>query len=221
MHMPFTTEQFFDVFRRYNEAVWPAQIALMGVGLFTAFAAYRANARRSWRWARVALLLLAMLWLWSGIVYHKMFFATITPAGEIFGSLFLAQAGLLLLCLWQNGSTLEPVAPANVIVSFVLVAYAMLVYPLVGLALGQQYPALPAFGAPCPTTIFTFAVFCLLPAIIPRFAIAVPILWTFIASYAAFGFGVYEDLGLIVAAVTAIVFIHHETRRLHVTRLAV
>ncbi len=212
MHLPFTAEQFLDVFRRYNEAVWPAQIALIAVGLFTAFAALRANVRRSWRWARVAIALLAALWLWSGIVFHKTFFASMTPAGEVFGSLFIAQAGLLLLCLWQNGSTFEPASRANVVASLVLMAYALLVYPAVGLALGQRYPALPTFGAPCPTTIFTFAVFCLLPAITPRFA-AVPVLWTLIASYAAFGFCVYEDLGLIVSAVTAIVVIHREKHR--------
>lgn len=221
MHPPFTAEQFFAVFRRYNEAVWPAQIGLIAAGLFTAFAAYRANARRSWPWTRVALALLAALWLWSGVVYHKMFFASMTPAGEIFGSLFIAQAGLLLLCLWQNGSALEPTSRASIVVSLVLIAYALLLYPLLGLAAGQRYPALPTFGVPCPTTIFTFGIFCLLPALIPRFAIAVPVLWTLIASYAAFGFGVHEDLGLIVSAVTAMIVLHHETHRPRVAGLAV
>lgn len=28
MNLPFTPEQFFEIFRQYNEAVWPAQIAL-------------------------------------------------------------------------------------------------------------------------------------------------------------------------------------------------
>ena len=85
MHPPFSAEQFFDVFRRYNETVWPAQIALNAVGLIAAAAAWRANARRSWRPARVAIALLAALWLWTGIVYFKMFFVTVTRAGEVFG----------------------------------------------------------------------------------------------------------------------------------------
>ena len=29
MRLPFTTDQFLDVLRRYNEAVWPAQWALL------------------------------------------------------------------------------------------------------------------------------------------------------------------------------------------------
>jgi len=75
MHPPFTAEQFFDVFRRYNEAVWPAQVALVAVALLALMAAFRANVRRSWRWGQMAIVLLAVLWLWSGIAYHKAFFA--------------------------------------------------------------------------------------------------------------------------------------------------
>lgn len=92
---------------------------------------------------------------------------------------------------------------------------------MLGFAHGQRYPAAPTFGAPCPTVIFTFGVFCLLPASIPRFAIAIPVLWACIGSYAAFGFRVHEDLGMIVAAITAIVVIHHATHRTSVARLAV
>lgn len=205
MHPPFTAEQFFDVFRRYNEAVWPAQIGLVTIGLFTAFAAWRANMRPSWRWARVAIVLLAVLWLWSGIVYFKMFFASITPAGEIFGSLFIAEAGLLLLSAWQNDTTFERTSRANFVVAACIIGYALLLYPILGVVLGQHYPATPTFGAPCPIVIFTFGVFCFLPANIPRFAIAIPVLWALLGSYAAFGFGVREDLGLVAAAIAAIV----------------
>ena len=221
MNLPFTEEQFFDVFGRYNEAVWPAQIALIALGLFVAFAAYRANVRQSWWWARVAMFLLAVLWLWSGIVYHKLFFASITPAGRVFGSFFIAQAGLLLLSLLQNGSTIQRTSRPIVLVSAAIFSYALLLYPMLGLAFGHRYPAMPTFGAPCPTTIFTFGVFCLLPGIIPRSAIAVPVLWTLIASYAAFGFGVYEDLGLIAAALAAIAVIQYERRLPHAAAIAV
>jgi hypothetical protein len=221
VNLPFTSEQFFDVFRRYNEAVWPAQIALNLIGAFVAMAAWRANARRSWAWARAAFILLAALWLWTGIVYFKMFFASITPAGQIFGSLFIAQAGLLLLSAWQDGDSFEPATRSNMGVAASIIAYALLLYPMIGMALGQQYPAVPTFGAPCPLVIFTFGVFCLLPASTPRFAIAVPLFWAVVSSYAALGFGVHEDLGLVVAAIAAIVVIHHATHRTTAAPLAV
>ena len=221
MQPPFTAEQFFDVFRRYNEAVWPAQVALNVIGVLAAAAAYRANARRSRSWARAAVVLLAGLWLWTGIVYFKMFFATITPAGQIFGSFFIAEAAVLLLCAWETGPRLEPASPASLAVSGFILVYALLLYPIVGIAAGQQYPALPTFGAPCPLTIFTFGLLALFPSSISRVAIAVPVLWVAISSYAAFGFSVYEDFGLLAAAIAAIVVMHQETRRSHVAPLAV
>ena len=221
MNLPFTAEQFFEVFRRYNESVWPAQLALNAIALITAGAAYRANVRRSWRWAQAAMVLLAGLWLWTGGIYFKTFFAAITPAGEIFGSFFIAETGLLLISTWQEGGSFVPATRSNTVVAGSVIAYALLLYPILGFALGQRYPAAPTFGAPCPVVIFTFGVFCLLPASIPRFAIAIPVLWACIGSYAAFGFRVHEDFGLIAAAITAIVVIYHATHRPPVARLAV
>lgn len=220
MQPPFTADQFFDVFRRYNEAVWPAQVALNVIGVLAAAAAYRANARRSRSWARVAIVLLAGLWLWTGIVYFKMFFVAITPAAQIFGSFFIAEAAVLLLCAWEMRPRLEPASPASLAVSGFILVYALLLYPIVGIAAGQQYPALPTFGAPCPLTIFTFGLLCAFPSSVSRVAIAVPVLWVAISSYAAFGFSVYEDFGLLAAAIAAIVVMHQETRRAHVAHVA-
>lgn len=221
MNLPFSAEQFFDVFRRYNESVSPAQLVLNAIALITVAAAYRANARRSWRWAQASIVLLAALWLWTGIIYFKTFFTSITPAGEIFGSFFIAEAGLLLLATWEGGGSFVPATRSDSVVAGSVIAYALLLYPMLGFALGQRYPAVPTFGAPCPMVIFTFGVFCLLPASIPRFAIAIPVLWAFIGSYAAFGFRVHEDFGLIAAAITAIVVMHHTAHRPPVARLAV
>lgn len=223
MTTPFTAEQFFDVFRNYNTAVWPAQIALLVVGICCAAAAYRASIKSSWRWGQVALVLLSLLWLWTAFVYHRMFFVTISPAGRVFGSLFVAEAGLLLLCVWQNGSMSLPSSHSHaaMTVGTLLLLYALAIYPLVGSVTGHHYPAAPTFGTPCPTTIFTFGIFCLLPGSIPRFALAIPVVWAVIGSYAAFGFGVHEDLGLIVAALATIVVIHQATHRRISTRVAV
>lgn len=204
MHPPFTAEQFLDVFRRYNDAVWPAQIALIAVGCVSTFAAYRANVRRSWRWAQLSLVLLAVLWLWAGIVYDKRFLLRLSLSGEIFGSLFIAEAGLLLITAWQNGTSFECASRPAAVAGSAILVYTLFLYPALAVFFGQQYPALPTFGAPCPVTIFTFGIFCLLTTSIPRFAIAIPVLWAVIGTYAAIGFGVREDLGLLVAAAVTI-----------------
>ena len=213
MHPPFTADQFFDVFRSYNDGVWPAQLALIAAALIAALAAYRANVHRSWRWAQLVFVLLAALWLWTGIAYHKEFFARLTPAGNVFGSLCIAEAGLLLLCAWQSVQDVQPASKSRVAIGTLLIAYALLGYPLIGLALGHRYPAMPSFGTPCPTTIFTFGVFCLLPRYVPRFAVAFPVAWSILGISAATFFGVREDLALPVAAIAALTVIHHETHR--------
>jgi hypothetical protein len=213
MQTPFTAEQFIDVFRRYNETVWPAQIALSALALFAVFAAYRANVRRSWHWAQGALLLLMVLWLWTGVVYHKLFFTTLTEAGEVFGSLFIAEAGLLLIAALQSGSAFRGASRGSIVVGLTLIAYALVLYPLIGIAFGHHYPATPTFGTPCPTTIFTFGVFCLLPTVVPRFTLAIPVVWASLGSYAAVAFGIRQDIGLVIAAIVAIVAIYRDTRR--------
>ena len=215
MTPPFTAAEFFEVFVRYNLAVWPAQLVLTAAGISIAAAAYRANTLRSPRWAHVALILLAALWLWSGIAYHKTFFTMLSPAGEIFGSLFIAEAALLLLRVWQNGTAIERPSTTSVFTGNALIAYALFGYPLLAYLLGHEFPAMPTFGAPCPTTIFTFGVFCLLPTSISRFDLAIPVVWTFIGSWGAISYGVPEDAGMIVAAVAAFAVLHHETHHPH------
>jgi hypothetical protein len=221
MHPPFTTEQFFDVFRRYNEAVWPAQIALIAAGFFAAFAAYRANVQRSARWARASLIVVALLWLWTGIVYLKHFFATLTMAGQTFGSFFIAEAVLLSIAAWESDAEFVPASRYSIGTGALLLMYAFFAYPALGMIHGHRYPNVPTFGVPCPTTIFTFGIFCLLPSSIPRFAMAIPVLWAAIGAYAAFGFGVHEDLGLAAAAIAAIAIVHHESDRARVSGFAV
>ena len=208
MRPPFTPEQFFDVFRRYNDAVWPAQYVLLAIGIVVAAAAYRANARGSRRWAQVALALLAVLWLWAGIAYHYTFFAQLTQAGVIFGSLFIAEAALLVLYVWQIDAPFSRASPASAVAGSILLVYALAVYPALTFFLGHRYPAMPTFGVPCPTTIFTFGIFCLLPASIDRFAMAIPIVWAFIGTSAAISLDVPADAGLLVAALAAVFVIH-------------
>ena len=191
--MPFTATQFFDVFRRYNEFFWPAQIALSVVAVL----AWAAASRRA---VRISLVLLSALWLWAGMAYFKLFFATITRSGQVFGSLFVAEAALLLIAAWQNER--RTAAPISAAIGVFFVAYALVFYPPFGEG--------PTFGTPCPVATFTFGIFCLLPASIPRFAVAIPILWAVIATDAALVFGVRQDFALPVAALAALLVFAHE-----------
>jgi hypothetical protein len=87
----------------------------------------------------------------------------------------------------------------------VLVIFALVVYPLTGYMLGHRYPAAPTFGLPCPTTIFTIGILLFAKPLLSRSVFIVTLLWALVGSSAAFALGVYQDLGLLVACVVAIV----------------
>ena len=73
--MPFTIEQFLEVFREYNEAVYPAQWAL----LLSALVAVGLSFVRTELSARIIVVILAVQWAWMGIAYHLIFFTQINP----------------------------------------------------------------------------------------------------------------------------------------------
>ena len=86
MALPFTSEQFLDVFRQYNTSIWPLQCLLTAIALIAVVFAVRG------RRGRVVAFCLAGQWAWTGIVYHWLFFAKINPAAWFFGTLWLAGA---------------------------------------------------------------------------------------------------------------------------------
>ena len=77
-------------------------------------------------------------------------------------------------------------------------------YPLLNVLLGHRYPAMPTFGAPCPTTIATFGLLTWATPRPPWFVWPIPVLWALVGTSAAFALGVREDLGLLAAAGLAV-----------------
>lgn len=200
MSLPFTIDQFLDVFRRYNEAIWPGQLLLNLLAVVAVVAAVRGGLNAS----RIAAGILAVLWMWMGVVYHIIFFRAINPAALLFGSAFILE-GLLIAWLGVARQALRFDARANAatILGFALVIYALVGYPLLGYSLGHRYPSAPTFGVPCPTTILTFGLVLLCPPPRLRALIFIPAAWAVAASAAVFRLGMWEDYGLLIAAIVA------------------
>jgi hypothetical protein len=202
MDLPFTAAQFFEVFERYNQVIWPAQIVayLAGLGSLALVAARNGYA------GRVGAATLAAMWLANGVGYHLGYFSEINRAALAFGGLFILQAVLIAwLGIVERRLEFALHADATSWVAGALIAYASVVYPLLGYALGHAYPAAPVFGvAPCPTTIFTLGMLLLARPSAPGWLFTIPVAWSAVGGSAAFLLGVKEDLGLIVAGVAAI-----------------
>jgi len=197
--LPFTTEEFFAVFARYNTAIWPAQIGAAALGLFALILLLRSGPVAS----RVISLILAAFWLLMGIGYHLLFFTRINTLAYAFGLLFVAQAALLFVeAMIRRLVTFRAEPGWRGWPAWALIGYGFVIYPLIGLFGSRPYPMTPLFGvAPCPTTIFTLGLLLLSNASWRLFVI--PLVWSVIGGSAAVLLAVPQDYGLILAAAIA------------------
>jgi hypothetical protein len=196
---PFTVTEFFNVFASYNEAVWPMQPVL----IILAVAALALVHMRGGRASAGVAWILTFLWAWTAVAYHFAQFTSINRAAGLFGSLFVVQAALF--AWWGTAGrrlNFGPPRTIDAVIGWVLVIYSLVVYPVLNRLTGHPYMASPTFGAPCPTTIFTFGLLHFARRPFPRFLLAVPIIWSVVGGSAAFSLNVPQDLGLVVAGLT-------------------
>lgn len=210
MRMPFTTAQFLDVFARYNADVWPVQWLFHALAIVVVALAFRPGDRSG----RVIGGVLAFFWAWMGIVYHWGYFRAINPAASVFAALFVLQAVLLFHAgAMRPRLSFRVTGGAAGTAGAVLVAYALVGYPLLGHALGQAYPRAPTFGLPCPTTIFTLGVLLWAEPRAPLRLLVIPVAWSLLGASAAYSHGIAQDYGLLAAAAAATALVLREHRR--------
>lgn len=208
MQLPFTSEEFFGVFRDYNESLWPAQVFLVGLALAAIVLVLKP---RPWSGVGVSAIL-AILWAWLALVYHLAFFTRINPLAYVFSGLSLAGAlGFLWQGVVQRRLQFAWVGGSRAVIGPVLVAYALVFYPIWSWYEGHSYPHMPTFGLPCPTTIFTIGLLAFLAPPYPRTPLIVPIVWSLVGAQAAFLLGVHQDLGLIAAAAVGVMLLVRST----------
>lgn len=202
--MPFSEAEFFDVFARYNAAIWPLPVVagLLGVAVIALlFVGTRTST------LAVSLVLSAM-WVINGLGYHWSFFSGINPAARVFAAIFVMEAILLAAV---------PLAVPNFrfvlrrdlgsAAAVALAVFALVVYPILGRLAGHVYPSVPAFGvAPCPTTIFTIGVLLAGPWRSARWLLIIPGVWSAIGGSAAVLLAVPQDFGLIAALAVLVAF---------------
>jgi hypothetical protein len=125
MPLPFDARELFEVFARYNTAVWPAQIVLQLAALSAVVLAIRPRPGSD----RAIGVILGSLWLWMGGVYHLVFFRLINPAASLFGALFLLEGSAVPTTIFTLG-LLAWVAPPR--------PWSVLTIPLLWSAVGAS-----------------------------------------------------------------------------------
>jgi hypothetical protein len=201
VELPFTAEQFFNVFRVYNEAVWPAQVFLGGLAVAALVIIVLQPL-----WSGLALsVILAFFWAWLAFAYHLAFFASIDALAYVFAAVSAAGA---LVFVWhgvvKRRLHFRLSRSARVAFGAALVVFALVLYPVWSVYAGHTYPAMPTFGLPCPTALFTIGLLAFLVRPYPRSTLVVPVLWCLVGAQAAFLLDVPQDLGLLVAAAVGV-----------------
>jgi hypothetical protein len=198
VQLPFTEAEFFDLLAAYNRALWPVAAGLWLLTLVAVIRLFRNGNRVN----RAVTSLLAVHWTWSAVAYHAAFFTRINPAAWLFAGLFGAQAALFVWSgIVHDRLRFMLGQSARHRIAILLVGYG-LAYPCINLLSGE-YPQVPTFGVPCPTTILT-AGLLLAAESVSWTLIVVPVLWSFIGGSAAVLFGVTADLALPAAGMLLI-----------------
>ena len=200
------TNQLIDLFTRYNQDLWPLHVVLYVVGVaLLALILLRPGSGSD----RIVSYGLAAIWLWLGIVFQGIYVLDVNAtAGVVYAVLF--AVGALLFAQAGRRGTLRYTAHhgASSWLGWAVLAFALVVYPILGALGGHAYPEAPLFGmAPCPTTIATFGLLLLAAPPVPRRVLVVPALWALLAPPAAIEQGVTEDAALLVTGVVSVLVI--------------
>jgi hypothetical protein len=210
MKLPFTTEQFFDIIEKYNISVFPAQLILILLGIVSVILLHSGKGYKN----KFIGGFLGILWLWTGIAYHFVFFTEINKAAFVFGGLFVLQ-GLFFLIETYPRKKLEfgfDGKPMDYIAYFFLV-FGLVIYPILLYFLENSVYTTITLGLPCPSTILTFGFLMLAGPKLSKYLLIIPALWTIVGTSAAINFGVYPDYLMPVSALTAIIYLVARKKR--------
>lgn len=212
-------EDFFSTLQIYNETVSPITVLTFILGLLTVYLV----SKRSNQASRFVAFILSFLWIWSGLVFHILFFGpteveflgiTLTGVWYFSGFLFILQS-LIFLVYGPIKNTLSfslDLTPCSIVGSG-FVIYSMIIYPLIGGLTGYIYPKYPIFGtAPCPVTIFTTGILLWTNKKVPLLAIIIPFIWGIMGIMPVLLANVYADIGLIVSSIIGfpLIFLHNK-----------
>jgi hypothetical protein len=206
----FAPRTYYRLFELYNAAVWPAQPAVLAAG-----AAISALIWRGGRWASaVALILLAAAWAWVAWAFHLERYATINWAAEYFAWGFALEAALLFLAPLAVRVRFAPLTAMNARIGLAVFAFALVLQPLIGPALGRSWRQAELFGlAPDPTAIATLGVVIALAGRTRWALLLLPLVWCLVSGATLWAMAAPDALLLPLAALLALAPAIRNTRR--------
>lgn len=171
----FSPRAYYRLLERHNEALWPAQLLTLGLGLIILGLLRRP---RLWQ-GRTVSAFLAGLWVWVAWAFLWRRYATINWAAVYVAPLFVLEAGLLVwIGVVRRRLTFRLRRDAADWIGIALFILSLVVYPLIAPLVGRPWSQAEIFGiVPDPTVLATLGLLLLAEGR-PRWELlAVPIVW--------------------------------------------
>jgi hypothetical protein len=206
--IPFSAEALDALFAEYNRAIWPWALIAYALGAAAVLLVLRPVASNG----RIVSSILAALWLWTGIVFHLLFFDSINLSAPLFALLFVVQ-GLLLLWtgVFKGRIAFGLVRNSFGAIGVALASVALVVQPLLSLAAG----ATQHFGVtPASLVVFTFGLLLLVQGRTPVYLTIVPLLWALVGGALAVLLEISQDYALLAAGLAGMILVLLKNRAL-------
>ena len=170
----FSPRTYYRMIERHNEAVWPAQLLTMALGIGILGALRQPSTTQG----RIIAGILALLWMWVAWAFLLYRYATINWAIKYVVPLFVVEA--LLLVWWgvvggKLSFAVQPTAIGRL--GTALFVLSLLLYPALAVIVGRPWNQAEVFGiAPDPTVTATVGLL-LLTSRLRWGLLPVPLLW--------------------------------------------
>lgn len=193
--IPYSPEVYHSQLGYYYQATSPAHLLAIGIGLLLLVLVARPSARGP----LISQLIIASFWIWTGAIFHRVYFAELNWAAEYFGYAFIAQGLLVGLHAILYTDKVYQTPPLARVTGCVLVVVAMIFSPTIAAVAEAPIATAHLFGiTPLPLIIATWGVLLVSAARLPLWLLVIPLIWTVWEGLIAHALGLWPDVALAV-----------------------
>lgn len=208
--IPYSADVYSAIISDHNLSLWPLQIFIVVLCLCVIGLARRGGANN------VAFMIMAAFWIWCGVHFHIVTYATINWAAQYFGYAFIIQGvAIAVWALWTRGQFVEPQSRIWDWTGIGLIIGAAALHPLLLWAMDAPLTRAEIAGVmPTPTALLTLGILFLIPRRSALWLLIMPIVWSLWDGLSAWTLGL--NLALLFPGITiavAFVLILHLIRR--------
>jgi hypothetical protein len=198
----FSPRTYYRIIERHNDAVWPAQLVTVGLGVLVAGLL---RGRDRWE-GRVVAGIMALLWAWVAWAFVWSRYATINWAAAYLVGLFAVEvAQLVWTGVIRGGLGFRWRTDATGTVGGALFLLCLVGYPLFAPLIGRGWAQAEVFGiAPDPTVAATLGLLLLVEGGPRRGLLVAPVLWCLVAGATLVAMGSPEAWLVVSAALLAV-----------------